>query len=245
MSQSSPLECLVKKTGLWDLYFTIPVLLLFGISPTSLESKSCTNDLINACSKVMALILFDFHLLLMLGFFKNKNTLPFNIFRYYIFHQDRHSHIINQEMPALHNEQQLHWPLWKNELSRTVCYTWILLPSYAFLLALHFRFSFTCSGFLHGPSIHEARGHCQSADELCFSRVQYSTKLRCNTGFYSYSSAYPWFLFALSWLRSGNWPLFKEVWRQQKLCNLFGQLSHFKMSFTKIVIFQWGISLKK
>lgn len=133
MSQSSPLECLVKKTGLQALCFTIPFLLLFSISPTSLESKSCTNDLTNACNKVMALILFDFHLLLMLSFFKNKNTLPFNIVRYYMFHQDGHSHIFNQEMPALHNEQPLQLSLWKNELSRIPCYTGILLPSYAFL----------------------------------------------------------------------------------------------------------------
>lgn len=192
MSQSSPLECLVRKTGLQDLCFTIPFLLLFSTSPTSLERKSCTNDLTSVCNKVMALILFDFHLLLMLGFFKNKNILPFNIFRYYVFHQDRHSHIFNQEMPALCNEQPLHLPLWKNELSRTVCYTWILLPSYDFLslplstariqklLALHSKFSFMCSAFLYGPSIHEARRHCQSADELCFSRLQYSTKLGCS-----------------------------------------------------------------
>lgn len=205
----------------------------------------------------MVLFLFDFHLVLMWGFFKNKNTLPFNIFRYYMFHQDRHSHIFNQEMPAFCNEQPLHLPLWKNELSRIACYTWILLPSHSFLspllstvkiqklLALHSKFSCICSGFLYGQSIHEARRHCQSADELCFSWVQYSTKLGCNTVFHSYSSAYPRFLFALSWFRSCNWPLLNKVWRQQNLCNLFGQLSHFKMSFIRTVIFQWGITLKK
>lgn len=151
----------------------------------------------------MVLILFDFPLLLTLGFFKNKNTLPFNIFRYHLSHQDRHPHIFNQEVPTLHNEQPFHLPLWKNELSRIVCHTWILLPLYAFLslplatarikklLALHSKFSLMCSGFLHGPSIHEARRHCQSADELCFSRIQNSTKLGCNIVLYRCSSAHP------------------------------------------------------
>lgn len=52
----------------------------------------------------MALILLDFPLLLLSGFSKNRNKLPFNIFEYKLFHQDKHSCIFKQEMPTLHSE---------------------------------------------------------------------------------------------------------------------------------------------
>jgi len=78
---------------------------------TFLESNSCTDDLTDMCTKDMALILFGFPLLLMLGFSKNRNKLPFNILRYELFHQDKHSHVFKQAVPTLHNEQSVPLPM--------------------------------------------------------------------------------------------------------------------------------------
>lgn len=67
-----------------------------------LESNSCTDGLTDMCTKDVALILCGFPLLLILGFSKNRSK--FNILRYELFHQDKHSHVFKREVPTLHNE---------------------------------------------------------------------------------------------------------------------------------------------
>lgn len=131
---------------------------------TFLETGSCADDLTDMCSKDMALTLFGFPLMMMLGFSRNRNTLPFNILRYELFYRDKHPHVFKQEVSTLHNEQPVPLPMkrWTSKDSLTlldliplIC---LLLATAGFemLLALHSKFSLSAGDFCLTPPTHEA-----------------------------------------------------------------------------------------